>query len=396
MRYDMVFEGGGAKGMAFAGACDELVRRGHTHGRLLGTSAGAITATLLAAGYSPAEMCAALTETEDGRPVFASFMGAPPPFTKEEVANGAVRRLLQSIDLKLAPDVLERRLDDWVAEGLARDERGRHVVALVERGGWYSAHRFVEWLVRKLDSGEHEGTKRAFSAATLEQMFAATGVELSVVAADTTASRMIVLNHNTAPRCPVLWATRMSMSIPLVWDEVLWRKEWGEYLGRDMTGHAIVDGGLLSNFPIELFVSDEPEVERLMGPKRSDPVLGLLIDETLSVTSPKARGWLVDVNVRPGELATVQRLQRLVDTATRAHDKMVMEQHERLVVHLPANGYGTTEFDMTAARRDALVDAARRAMAAYLDTTPPASAAARAKGPRPPTKADRLALRILS
>jgi len=37
------------------------------------------------------------------------------------------------------------------------------------------------------------------------------------------------------------------MSIPLVWDEVVWQKEWGAYLGRDLTGHLVVDGGVLSN-----------------------------------------------------------------------------------------------------------------------------------------------------
>lgn len=50
MKYDLVFEGGGAKGMVFVGACEEFFRRGHSFDRLLGTSAGASTATLLAAG----------------------------------------------------------------------------------------------------------------------------------------------------------------------------------------------------------------------------------------------------------------------------------------------------------------------------------------------------------
>jgi predicted acylesterase/phospholipase RssA len=62
MKYDLVFEGGGAKGMVFVGACAEFFRRGHEFDRLLGTSAGAITAALLAAGYPPDEMLAALTE----------------------------------------------------------------------------------------------------------------------------------------------------------------------------------------------------------------------------------------------------------------------------------------------------------------------------------------------
>ena len=39
MQYDMVFEGGGAKGMVFVGALKELEARGITSARLLGTSA---------------------------------------------------------------------------------------------------------------------------------------------------------------------------------------------------------------------------------------------------------------------------------------------------------------------------------------------------------------------
>jgi predicted acylesterase/phospholipase RssA len=123
-----------------------------------------------------------------------------------------------------------------------------------------------------------------------------------------------------------------------------------------MKGHIIVDGGMLSNFPIELFISDEPQVTRLMGPKQDNPVLGLLIDESLPV-GPAKRGLLVDIDVKPGELKTVQRFKRLIDTMTGAHDKMVIEEFEHLVVRLPAAGYGTTEFDMSDERRNALVAA---------------------------------------
>lgn len=189
-------------------------------------------------------------------------------------------------------------------------------------------------------------------------------------------------------------------SIPLVWDEVIWEKGWATYLGRDMTGHAIVDGGLLSNFPIELFISDQPQVTRLMGPKGKNPVLGLLIDESLPVIATLGkRGLLVDVDVKPGEWRTVQRLSRLANTLTTAHDKMVIEEHEHLVVRLPAQGYGTTEFDMSDARRAALVEVGRRAMAAYFDAASAKRGSAKslktASGKRTRGTADRIALSLL-
>jgi predicted acylesterase/phospholipase RssA len=229
---------------------------------------------------------------------------------------------------------------------------------------------------------------------TLGQFFDATGVELSLVASDTTEESILVLNHRTAPDCPIVRAVRMSMSIPLLWDEVIWQESWGQYQGRDIAGHAVVDGGLLSNFPIELFISDAPQVTRLMGPKKDTPVLGLLIDEKLPVT----KGLFVRININPGELKTVQRLRRLVNTATGAHDKMVIDEYSHLVARLPAQGYGTTEFDMSDERRDALVRVGREAIALYLDT--PSGLVLPSKTPLRPggqvaTTADRVATSIL-
>ena len=51
----------------------------------------------------------------------------------------------------------------------------------------------------------------------------------------------------------------------------------------------------------------------------------------------------------------MQRILRLVDTATTAHDKMVVDAFSHLVVRLPAKSYGTTEFDMGDERSAALV-----------------------------------------
>ena len=395
MKFDLVFEGGGAKGMVFVGAYEEFVQRGHSFGRLLGTSAGAITAALLAAGYTPQEMLSALNERENGKSVFAGFMGEPAPFTNEEIRQSAIRTLLQNINVKILPDFLETRVDDSIAEMLAQNPGSRHFFAFVERGGWYAADRFIPWLQTKLDSGPWKGGKRGFSQMTLAQFFVETQVDLSVVASDTTDGRLLVLNHRTAPGCPVVRAVRMSMSIPLVWDEVIWDQGWGTYLGRDITGHAIVDGGLLSNFPIELFISDEPQVTRLMGPKGTNPVLGLLIDESLPVKADRgARGLLVDIDVKPGELRTVKRLSRLANTVTTAHDKMVIDEFNHLVVRLPAQGYGTTEFDMSDERRTALVEAGRNAMRDYLDNPPAPAAAPRGLRDTEAERARRIAGRI--
>ena len=102
------------------------------------------------------------------------------------------------------------------------------------------------------------------------------------------------------------------MSIPLLWQEVVWQKEWGKYRGMDMEGHTIVDGGLLSNFPIELFISDLKTVTDVMGDKTSEHVLGMLIDETLPVPGAQTvKGDTDKGKFDISQLATVQRLNQL-------------------------------------------------------------------------------------
>jgi NTE family protein len=302
--------------------------------------------------------------------VFAGFMGQPAEFSDAEITASATLELLKDIDITVLPKFLEEKMDRKVTEALAKGGRSRNLVALIERGGWFAAARFVAWMQAKLDAGKGtDGKPRAYSKLTLKQFFDKTSVDLSMVVSDTSDGKLLVLNHRTAPDCPLVYAVRMSMSIPLVWDEVQWKKEWGAYRDRDVTGHIFVDGGMLSNFPLELFISDEAKVTKVMGPKQANPVLGLLIDEAIEVPVG-ARGFIVKSSVKAGELAIVKRIGRLVDTATGAHDNRVIEEHGDIIVRLPAKGYGTTEFDMDEGRRAALIEAARRAMETWLATAP--------------------------
>jgi NTE family protein len=118
MNYDLVFEGGGAK-----------VGRGHSFDRLLGTSAGAITATLLAAGYTPQEMLASLVEKGlDGKTVFAGFMGPPAPFSDEELQTSATQRLLDGVDLTFMPDILEKKIHSMLLKAFAASTQFCHLL----------------------------------------------------------------------------------------------------------------------------------------------------------------------------------------------------------------------------------------------------------------------------
>ncbi len=376
MQYDIVMEGGGAKGIVFVGALQEFEKRGHTFDRMLGTSAGAISATLLAAGYSSSEMVEALKEEVDGQPVFRTFMGTPGDFSDEEKEESAAADYLRQVDIPFMRDEWEDRFDRWLVDKMLNMENFRHIFSFVERGGWYSADKYLAWMREKLNSGEFKGQQRNFGDMSFSQFFAATGTELTLIAADTTGQRVLVLNHMTAPDCPVLWGTRMSMSIPLLWEEVTWQEEWGAYRGQPIAGSKIVDGGVISNFPIELFISDLAHVTDVMGPKRSENIIGLMIDEAREVKNapPPVAGQekgLTDI----GSTRTLDRFNGLLNTIMTAHDKMVLESFENLVIRLPAKGYGTVEFDMSDERRNALIEAGRESTRIYFDVRPAAAPA---------------------
>ena len=183
---------------------------------------------------------------------------------------------------------------------------------------------------------------------------------------------MLVLNHRTAPMLPTVWAVRMSMSFPFAWQEVIWRKEWGTYRGRNLEGNRVIDGGLLSNFPISYFVAIDENINEIMGEgMQSENVIGLLIDESLEVPGAGEPPSLSKGG--PGLISQIDlleamklRIHGLTNTVLSAHDKAMLSAYKSLICHLPAKGIGTLEFDMTAERREAVRQAGEAAMEAFL------------------------------
>jgi hypothetical protein len=169
----------------------------------------------------------------------------------------------------------------------------------------------------------------------------------------------------------------MSMSIPFMFEEIEWQSEWGTYLGGDMTGSIVVDGGLLSDFPLRLLLPGaSPEIQRFMGPPPPDhaELLGLMIDPSIpvpdapdSVASPGER--LIRRLV--GKTRLGQRIARVVNTGLDGNDLTYELLHTDLVCRLPAGGYDATEFYMSDARIRALLAGGHAALDAYLRARPP-------------------------
>ncbi|HYH84701.1 MAG TPA: patatin-like phospholipase family protein [Pyrinomonadaceae bacterium] len=358
--YDMVFEGGGAKGSAFVGALEKFFEAGLKPRRLVGTSAGAITAAFLAAGYTPQEMKDATNEKLDGKPRFSSFMDRPVPgdFTQEQLDKSVTFSIFRAVHFPFLPNW--EWLDRKILNVLLHGPHYCQLFSFVECGGLFAGGAFTKWLHEKLEA------KGIDKNITLGEFAKDAKYDLSLVVSDTTGAEMLVLNSRTAPDCPLAMAVRMSMSIPFVWREVVWEEKWGKYLGRDITGHIMVDGGALSNFPIKL-IAVEPGADDFVRDVMGEAVaghagnIGFMIDENIDVPGQPAK-----LSERKHSLRTVSRVSRIVDTLTQAQDNIMIQRHEHEICRLPAKGYGTTEFDMDEARLDALVEAGRRAMAEYL------------------------------
>ncbi len=355
--YDLVFEGGGAKGAAFSGAMDAFTNAGHVPRRIVGTSAGAITATLIGAGYSAKEMLQACTETLPGTntPVFTTFMDSPQAsdFTPDIIAHSQTMQLLQQVQIPFVGASLDTKL----LNAMLKLELYREVFSFNECGGFYAGTAFITWFRSKLNA------KGLSPDITWKDFAKQTHSDVSVVTSDVTEQEMVVLNSRTAPDCPVALSVRMSMSIPFVWREMIWHDSWGLYRGRAKAGNIFVDGGVLSNFPLALVIETGPDVVAIMG--NTDPngagTLGLLLDEKLPVA-----GATVSDTRRP-RLRSADRVTMLIDAATGTSDAAIMRDYPDLVCRLPVQGYGTTEFRMSQDRMNLLIAAGRDAMNKYLN-----------------------------
>jgi NTE family protein len=193
---NLIFEGGGVKGVSYGGALttmDGLGLLGNVK-RCGGTSAGAITACLMALGYTPKEIAKIVVETK-----FSSFK------------------------------------DD--SFGVMRD-----MYRLITKYGWHKGDAFNEWLSsyvqEKLGSGA--ATFRDLSTAKINM--GAPFKDLYVVITNFSKQRAEVYSAETTPDKSIVEAVRTSMSIPMFFQCV-----------RNADGDILVDGGVANNFPIRLF-----------------------------------------------------------------------------------------------------------------------------------------------
>ena len=188
---NLVFEGGGVKGIAYVGAMQVLQNRGILPGivRVGGTSAGAINALIFALGYSIAEQKEILQDTN-----FSKFMD-----------------------------------DSW---GVIRDIR-----RLAREFGWHEGDFFNSWVGDLIH--RRLGNRRA----TFRDLQQAGCPNLYVIGTNLSTGFAEVFSAERHSDMELATAVRISMSIPLFFKAVRYGDRQDVY----------VDGGVQLNYPVKLF-----------------------------------------------------------------------------------------------------------------------------------------------
>ena len=363
MLLDLVFEGGGVRGVAFIGALEALADNGHQIGRVMGTSVGGLTAALLAVGYDVHAIRDKMLDQETGQLTFAAKLQVQhPPFSREKVAGSATRELLREVDFSFFPNMFENSMDSLLAQGLMRQDKLHPVFSVLEYMSVSDGDVWLYWIGETVN--EHAGGED-WASMGLAELYQKTGRSLTVIASDISNPSMLVLNHSTAPNLPLKWAVRMTTSVPILFPPVIWQREWGLYRNRRIEGHYIVDGGLLSQFPIELFLSTQKETEVMMGrPTADSSVIGLLLDETKMVPGvrPTASPWAERIDELPG-LKLMRLLLETFMTSSSASTAEVVQSH---VVRLPTMGVAPFGFDIEEEQITAVINNAYNVVQDFL------------------------------
>ncbi|MCY7422743.1 MAG: patatin-like phospholipase family protein [Chitinophagaceae bacterium] len=229
---NLVLEGGGIRGFAYAGAfeiLDSLHLLKHIE-RVGGTSAGAIQATLLAVGYTPKEM---------------TTIAANIPLKKFN--------------------------DGFFPGGLSRLKR---------RLGFFKGNKLTAWMEQLIaaKTGDGDITFRRLHEVAIKNNYK----QLYITGTDLTYRCLRVFCFETYPEMKVKDALRISFSIPLYFEPVVIDDKGAVQKNNAQNNfHTMVDGGLLSNYPITMF---DFKLYNSSNNDENAETLGLLLDKPEQVS----------------------------------------------------------------------------------------------------------------
>lgn len=287
---DAVFEGGGVKGIGLVGALAVAEELGFGCKNVAGTSAGAIVAALVAAGYTAFEL----------------------------------KEILNILDYTKFKDKTPESRIPFVGT----------FISLLTRNGIYAGD-YVETLVRNLLKEKDIVTFKDLVipeyANEVRYRY-----KLQVVVSDISRGRLVILPRDAITYgldpddLDVARAVRMSVSIPYFFKPVMLQDTNG-------TNSYIVDGGLLSNYPVSIFDDGSPNPPW--------PTIGFK---------------LVDPNEnKPHRIGgPISLFSALFSTMLEAHDARYIADSDFVrTIPIPTLGVQTTDFDLSPEKRELLYQA---------------------------------------
>jgi NTE family protein len=150
----------------------------------------------------------------------------------------------------------------------------------------------------------------------------------------------------------IAYAVRMSMSIPIFFEPV---KHKNPKTGET---HTIVDGGMLSNFPVWLFDCKDRDPHW--------PTFGLMLVEP-EPRKPIGHRIAADPAHDIERNSVVDFVKSLAVTMMAAHDRMYVDMATYArTIPIPTLGVGTTEFEIPPERVKALYDSGQTAAKNFL------------------------------
>ena len=306
MDIDLVLDGGGVRGIGLVGAAAALGEAGYEFRRVAGTSAGAVVGSLVAAGMSPSDLKSTMRELDYGR-------------------------------------FRDGRRADRVPF------LGRALTLLVSKG-FYAGAYLRTWLGGLLaDLGVRTFGDLRIAADSNQTLPMRERYKLVVLATDVSRGRLVCLPWDyplyglDPDEQPVVDAIRASASIPFFFEPVQLRDASGET-------SMLVDGGVVSNFPVGIFDRDD-------GCPPRWPTFGVKLS---TVSGPPPRRAIAG----PVGLALA-----IVSTMVSYHEEGVLDRADwqgRTIFVETGEGGNRVDFSIDDATRDTLYLAGRRGAQDFL------------------------------
>lgn len=254
---NLVFAGGGVKGIAYLGSLEVLDNENILKNikRVAGTSAGSITACIVSM-YDNYSDIKAVADKIDYLKV---------PFNQEHYET---KRTSKGFIRELEHHVLENQSVD-------------NIFRLLKDYGWYSSSYVYEFLRKSIEErfkqNKKQYTFRDFKENNMKDLY--------VIGTDMVSRCTRVFSYEGTPDIEVAKAVRISMSIPLYFES-----EISDY--KNLKNIVFSDGGVMRNYPVNLFDKEEYEINsKLDTTGRNKETLGFNLH---SQTKPKEISNIVE------------------------------------------------------------------------------------------------------